>query len=873
MSVRTLRGTRLSFAAFLFLGGVPLAEAQGITGEWNGTHQSDTVRCNPVISSSGPAKLVAAQSGTAISGRLTFNWLNVDVGNPCVATSTVVAFDVNIVGSLNGTVLAGQAFLEPGSPFPLAGTVSGNDMTFTITVPNDTPPPANDTVFAFTLTRSLSSTPNVVVSAFPTGMIQALNQATGTDSISLTNIGASPAILTLAPSGGFFTIAPTSLTLAARETRVVSIQALAQTSAGAQTGSIAVSGGGAAFLNVRVALLTTNPPTSTVRLLPPSTRPEVISPATTGAALFTNTSSQSVQAIAVADVPWITPQTGAITLQPGQPTAVNFTIDRTKRPDSAAPLGGAAGRLALRFIGGPTPAVQTLGSTTIISTVSVKVVDIVPPGTTAGSLAAIPAGQVAYFVPGLGVKANTVSDLFLSNRGSSTATDFRFYFISANAGSTPLVMNLPQGIASNVPLSFPSASKTVFGGGEVNGSLQIRGSSLDSSLSVAIVRQTSTPTGTYSTALPHLRSDSGVGASGSVILAGVEKGNGVRTNLYVQETTGISGASVTVDFLDANGLAVGATRAPDAIGGFRMLELTDVVPTGAVVARVRNTSSAGGPAIAAYALVIDDTTSDAWVVSDLMKAQLNPPTSFIVPLITLTGTSPKRELFLTNAGDSQITATVDAVSPGSSRRRASVHAYDATPLAQQSFIMERLRTTKPELSITTGYLKLTATAGTLTGSARITTPNSTGGSFGTGLAAVPTVLALANGQSKRFTGVDDAAPATLALATSGTNRSSLILIETAGQSATVNVTLRYMFPGGSLVTAIDTRSKEFTLTAGQMLTLADIARTVIGSPERDAYGDLSNMQLDVQVISGLGRVVALLHSLDNGTGDVMMRVD
>ena len=45
---------------------------------------------------------------------------------------------------------------------------------------------------------------------------------------------------------------------------------------------------------------------------------------------------------------------------------------------------------------------------------------------------------------------------------------------------------------------------------------------------------------------------------------------------------------------------------------------------------------------------------------------------------------------------------------------------------------------------------------------------------------------------------------------------------------------------------------------------------MIGS-SRDGYGDLRNMQLNVDVISGAGRISPFVQTIDNGSGDSGIR--
>ena len=63
-----------------------------------------------------------------------------------------------------------------------------------------------------------------------------------------------------------------------------------------------------------------------------------------------------------------------------------------------------------------------------------------------------------------------------------------------------------------------------------------------------------------------------------------------------------------------------------------------------------------------------------------------------------------------------------------------------------------------------------------------------------------------------------------------------------------------------------------SLSAGQMLIVSNLASNVIGS-QRDSLGDLRNMQVDVDVTDGSGRVLPFIESVDNASGDIMVRTD
>jgi len=877
MRLQTPLVVRVFFAAFVLLGMTSVAQADDISGNWSGTHYMQTTECLPLWTGVGAATVDIVQSGNSFSGTAAIpDWSNPDVHDtpkPCeLETVSAIAFSLSD-GIVDGSSFTANAAIEGDGGIPVTGSVTSDTMTLTVSFgPQD--------FFRFTVRRTVVATSNAIVSAFPLGMVAAVGDETlATDSFSLTNNGDAPADVTLAQDGGFFALSDTLLTLAAGETRTITVQAPAQSAAGVLEGSVTASGTGVAVGPIRVVLLSATPPTSDARIAPPAARRETrgaASQTAAGTASFLNETSAAISAIAVADVPWIIPQAGLITLPPGHPTSVSYTVDRSKRSDAASPIGGGeSGKLSLRFIGTATaapfsiqtPSIHTQATTSLnITTVSATIVDVVQAGSYASPFPPLAAGEVAYFFAGLGSLGNVVTDLLLSNPGTALTSDLKLYFTSTSPGATTKLLDLTRLIAPNLAVSFPSMASNVYGADGQSGSLQLRGSSA-SAVSVAAVRLASNVLGRYATALPMLRSDAAAGAGEQVILSGVEKTASTRTNLYIQETSGHNG-SVRIDFLDANGQPVSA-RVPDSVKGFGTLELSNAVPAGAVVARIATVNDSSGARFAAYALVIDDVTSDAWVVSDLVRSSTPASASFVAPLPSVNTSPLSRNVSLTNVGASPITATVDGIT-NASRRRAVVHSESIASEAVQSFVLTPMQTVSATVPLATGYLRLTAPSGTLNGSARMTT--TTPGAFGAGLVAVPTASALSIGQSQQFTGVDDPSPATIAASTPGTQRSSLVLIETAGQSATVRVTMRFTFPGGSKVSGIGLVTRDIPLRANQMITSRNIGQFVIGD-QRSAFGDLWNTQIDVDVVGGAGRVVALIQAVDNGSGDVLMRVD
>jgi hypothetical protein len=142
--------------------------------------------------------------------------------------------------------------------------------------------------------------------------------------------------------------------------------------------------------------------------------------------------------------------------------------------------------------------------------------------------------------------------------------------------------------------------------------------------------------------------------------------------------------------------------------------------------------------------------------------------------------------------------------------------------------------------------------------------------FGCGIPVVAGSRALGQGELVRFAGVEDSSAQTVAMARPLSYRTNLLLVETTGVPVKVRLTLRYLFAAGVTVSAGATSTREVELAGGTELTLSDVGRSIIGA-DRDAFGDIHNALLDVEVSGGGGRVLVFLESIDNATGDTAVR--
>jgi hypothetical protein len=89
---------------------------------------------------------------------------------------------------------------------------------------------------------------------------------------------------------------------------------------------------------------------------------------------------------------------------------------------------------------------------------------------------------------------------------------------------------------------------------------------------------------------------------------------------------------------------------------------------------------------------------------------------------------------------------------------------------------------------------------------------------------------------------------------------------------TVRVTVHYSFSGGTKAVARGSGSREYTLQPNAFLQLSRVSREVLGAT-RDDFGDFDNLQVDFAVVAGDGAAAVYVSSVENDTGDSILRVD
>jgi hypothetical protein len=521
-----------------------------------------------------------------------------------------------------------------------------------------------------------------------------------------------------------------------------------------------------------------------------------------------------------------------VSIPPAGTSSFSFTIDRSKRTDA---FGSISGTLSLAYQNGASPSISRV---TIVDTVQ-------PPLTVAGA-PPLADGEVALFVPGVGHVTGSVgtfiSDLsLLARRGNEAINDVQFFY---GGKSTALPSIGDEGIA------LADVAKNVFGNDAQVGSLQIRSASATKLLISTNIFNSSNAAGTTGTVIPTFRSDRGVGAGDRLVLTGLRRDATSHTNLFLQELSG-TGSTIQTEFLAADGSSLG-TRT-DAVGPFALNAANNVVPAGAVAAILTNT---GLGKFLAYATPVDEASGDNWSVVDWSKQfGYSGSEAVIIPVAGVVhganNTFFRTDIAVTNTGSGSGSGTLRFLS----RTGDDVSRPIALGARQSNVIHDVIGTLFGSTADSVGYLLFTPITGTFAITSRTyTTVGGGAATFGTGVPTLAASGALKAGAMQSIGSLEDSAAF----------RTNFGLMEVSGSSVRVRVTLR--------VPAIGSTSKDYTLNPNQFLLLNGIAGEILGAA-RDKLGDLRGLQADFQVLDGNGAVVLFTASVDNGTGDLILRTE
>ncbi len=711
--------------------------------------------------------------------------------------------------------------------------------------------------------------PAEIVVTEPTGgLVQIDGKPRNDDSFTLTNFGDATSAITIAKGDGdFYSIQPATFTLAGGASQVVTLKSLLKPF-GTYYGYVDVQGDGTdGGMTVPVVLLSVTQPAGTVAAQALSTRIETAGAPgsdSVGVAKFKNVGTATLSGIVVADEPWLQPSTDPITIDPGQTASVNFRVVRSKRPTG---IGALTANLSLVYVDGT--AVGPLAETTPgISISIVTVVDVTKPPTAPGLPPATVPGEVAYFVPGVAslqrYGATYGTDVTILNTSDSRQlTDLRLYFTPA--GATQSTVATMPAVASSQGVSLVSVLTNVYGATESTGSLQIRSTAWQSVAPFAKVIGMK-PAGALMGALPVFRSDRGVPAGEAAYLTGLR----TPGDVYVQEIGG-NAASVRIDFLDENGAAAGSP-VTQSLAPFGLAELRDAVPANAITAIITNIAGSTGR-IAAYARVVDATSGDSWSIVDWSRVnRFSRREAVRAPFAQgRSGGTGRRRAVRHDAGTSS-TTDLFVFNPGADPVRGKLRVIDASGTSSERDVTVASRATIVLRDVASPSNAANVIIEPARGELVVTgrTYRQAGGTLGTALPIVAASAGLRLGQSQVFSDLDDSTAATVAAATPATFRTSYGLVETSGQSVSVEASL-VVSEAATKASAVLTR--RFDLAPRQEVVLDELVRSLAGALRDTSFSNLHNLQLVIDVVGGNGSVIPFVIVTDNGSGDTMMRLE
>jgi hypothetical protein len=593
---------------------------------------------------------------------------------------------------------------------------------------------------------------------------------------------------------------------------------------------------------------------------------------------FSNSGTLPLEALVIATRPWIVPDVDQVTIPAGSSAAVGFSIDRSERPDAEAPFGSVSGEFGLEYVttagsgkGSPVGPYQSASTSKSV----VTVVDTAPPPATESGIPALAAGEVALSIPGVGHVVGSVgtfiSDLSLVNlRRNEPLSNLQLYFNprpgSPGKGSQRATVSRLQ---PNQPVALADVVGTVFGQDAQLGSLQLRSGQIDSIGLAATVFNVSNPAGTYGTTIPVIRSDRGAGPGQQVWLAGVRSDATHHTNLFIQETSG-NAVSVKIDFVGESGNVIG-TRT-ETIAGFAMVQLGNVVPEAAVSIVLTNVGSSGS--FFAYATPVDRASGDTWAVSDWPR-QLGYSRSepAVIPVAgALRGANEtffRTDAAIINTGSGSASGTLRYLD-----RTGPVIDREIALAPGETKIYEDITTTLFGITDgTVGHMRWIPGSGDVVITSRnFTTVAGDVATFGSGVPTLAASMGVGPGELIRFGGVPDATLDTQRAGRPASFRTNFGIVETAGMPVTVRVTVRFPVASTRATARVEAR-REFPLAANGFLLTSNLVRSVAGEQRDEILGDLDNVEVDFELSGGGGRILVFTSSVDNGTGDSILRTE
>jgi len=652
---------------------------------------------------------------------------------------------------------------------------------------------------SFTTSAAVTSSAQLVATVLPQPIIQAPNTAGATTTYRVTNVGGSPALVTVTQQGDFFTQPSAAFTLNGGESQTITLTGLAKPE-GTYDGTTTASAAGTSItVPVRLVSAVSSGSTS---LTVSENRIDLVSSGgrTIGTFFVTNSGSTSFIGVIGADVEWIIPPATILNLLPGESRQITITVDPAKRPDPSLLTGTVTGSVQILTL---TPRIgkksSVAGSSSTAATVTVSLTTVVLPG--ASSIPPLKEGEVAWFAPGVGHVVSSVglflSDISILNAFGSRAIDDMKLFYKPAQNTNPLLATLGS-LPVSQSLVIGDVVKNVFGGDAQVGTMQVRTKDWQTLSIAANVFNVSNPLGTYGTSIPIFRSDRAASSADKIYLTGMRRSDTSHTNIFLQETTGQT-ATATIDFFDAAGHITSSRT--ESVEGFALKQLNFVGDSGSVMARV---TPADGSHLHAYATPVDQASGDNWSVADWSRQFSYEPSEPVMIPVAGSVNGANDTHFQTDVSITNIECvTKDQRDKGQCGTTDVSLTYRTTggEVIEKTLTIDPFQTISQDDIATTlfnavgtiGHIVIRPSNGNLAITSRTyTTKNGTPATFGSGVPALALSSALRPGQFRIIAGLDDANGPAIAARTPATYRNNVGLVETRGEPLTVRVTLSYL---------------------------------------------------------------------------------
>lgn len=738
----------------------------------------------------------------------------------------------------------------------------------------------------------------VSVVRFPEGLVQRAGVAQNQDSFVLANRGDLSTAVDLSRVGDFFTQMPVSFTLDAGATRRVTLSSEPRPEGVYEGESVPTGDAVPSGLTIPVKLLSSGTPAGAPKGSADQNRISTggeKGTTSTGQVTFQNTGTATLSGFLVSDVAWIIAPDQLIVIPPGESRTITFTIDRTKRPDAATNgEGSLSGTLRLSYLDQDSSGLSSrhvAAQTTGVSSTLVTIIDTSKPTVTPSGIPTLGAGEIALFIPGVTRSIDGGHDLssglsIVNSFGTSPLQDLRLYF--SEPGASQAKVADVQSLSPTQSLSYASVVDGVYELGESSGTIQLRSQRAQSVLTDAVLRNDSAANGLRSMTMPILRSDRGIAAGFALTLPGTRDDDGLETEIYIQELSG-NPATAVIKFVDASGNQTGPMMARD-IPAFGFTALSGAVPAGTVVTVIRNEEGSPG-SLGAWARLVDSQSGDIWAVTDWARVRaFDDGRAMRFPVISSDSIASerKRPVRRPGSGTEDVTIEPSALSggrtelvltnSGTSAASVVIRFYGSSETASEMtvFVDAGHTIVLPDVTAAhgrggaTGQLVIEPLSGRFSASARFVRDAGSGGSIGATIPIVSDSSGMRLGQFVAVPFIDDATRSHSEERLAGTRRTDVGLMESSGSPVKVRISVK-VFDGSRLASAIVHR--DFAVGPRELLYVRNISSAIIG-PERDVlFGDLKDLQLELQVIEGEGAVTPFVVTVENGSGDTRVRME